>query len=715
MKFRLVAALLASTMLTPAPAQAGPVVPFIQGVAAGLAGNAVIGGSFLSAGFLSGVAASTYLTAGLGGIVFRTLVGVGLSALAQAFLPQPSLPQPSAQMGNFAQPVSYAEWVYGQTRKGGPIGFTAVNGDRRFYVPILAAHEIDGVAEHWLDEYTVGVDADAADFDTANLRTNADSSEFTGPAILAGRGRIEVFTGAPGQAANAGLIDKFDEITAAHDFAGLAGAVLWAKRVPAQNFAEVYPNGRQWAYTPVINGNNRIWDPRDQSEKYTNNAALCIAHWITVVLGQRVNWVEVAAEADVCDQTVTMADGTTRARWTINGTLRDDQSFETQRAQMAGACDAFMYQRADGAVGFKVGRWIEPEITLTDDDFLSLRVREGQAGFDAPTEVSVLYVEPSNAWRESASGSWIEDPNSRRIRDEPQLNLVNDHGQAVYLAKRVARVRRPEFTLQGSLGAIGYELIGQRFFRVSHPLIPDGTTFEVGRLERLDAATFQIEAVSVTEDDFTVGAAEEPARPVLKSVDSALTTPDITNLAVAAEAGAALQVTWDEQPDYLWQQIRWKPVAAASWQSVTIDSGETDHRISGLLDGTTYQVEGRNAGAGLLTKPSDWLAADPAIIQTVGNSAAPTAMSAFDAVADGADVLVTFTAPNDPNYFAVRVHRGETAVFADAVLVHTEFASSGAAAWTDTPPTSGTFRYWATPINGSQVEGPSTGPVEVTL
>jgi len=45
---------------------------------------------------------------------------------------------------------------------------------------------------------------------------------------IANYGRIDVLDGASGQAANAGLVSAFTEITSAHDFAGLAGAVIWA-------------------------------------------------------------------------------------------------------------------------------------------------------------------------------------------------------------------------------------------------------------------------------------------------------------------------------------------------------------------------------------------------------------------------------------------------------------------------------------------------------
>ena len=411
--------LLATTALTPTPAAAAPVVGFILG-AVGATGAAV------ALGISSGVVAGSLFGATFwGAFAVRTVLSIGLAALASSLGPKPSMPPPSARMVNFAQPISYAEWAFGRTRKGGPIGFTGFHNLRRYYVPILAAHEIQGVVEHWLDERAVTLNGEP-------------SQNLSNIAPIAGYGRINTLTGAPSQTVDAGLDAAFTEITAAHDFKGLSGAVIWAKRPSASAFTDIYPLNRQWAYAPVIDGNNQIYDPRDDSRKFTNNAALVLAYWLTEVLGRDVDWSDVAVEANASDQLVTNGEGGTQAKWMINGSISDEQEFEDQRAQMAAACDAFVYERADGKVGFKVGRWIEPTVTLTDDDFYALEITEGNWGAGAPNEVAVTYTEPENAWRETPGGTWIEDAAARPIRDAPQLFMVTSNNQAARMAKRIA-------------------------------------------------------------------------------------------------------------------------------------------------------------------------------------------------------------------------------------------------------------------------------------
>jgi len=231
------AALAGTTALVPVRAEAGPVVPFISGLIASTT-PLYLGGAGL-AGFGAGVAFGSSV---FGGILVRGLLSLGLSAIASALQPRPNLPKPAARMANFAQPVSYAQWVFGRARTGGPLGLTGFADSRRFYVVILAAHPIEGVVEHWIDEWTVGVDGAVTDFLQPNLLTQSDGA-FSAPDDVAEHGRIEVLRGQPGQTAVAGLVAALPEVTAEVDFAGLACGVLWASRPSPDDFTTIYPRG----------------------------------------------------------------------------------------------------------------------------------------------------------------------------------------------------------------------------------------------------------------------------------------------------------------------------------------------------------------------------------------------------------------------------------------------------------------------------------------
>lgn len=699
----LIAAFLASTALTPKPAEAGPVIGFALG-ALGVAGGTALAAS---AAYAAGAA---FAATTVGGFVVKTVVGIGLSAISAA-LNRPSIPPPSEAMVNYAQAKSYAEWPYGLTRKGGPIGFTGFMNGRRYYVPILAACEIDGIVEHWLDERTATLTAET-DAGLSNIAT----------APMAGYGRIDPFLGGAGQVADAGLVAAFAEITSAHDFAGLAGAVIWAKRAPGSQFTQIYPNSREWSWAPVIRGRKAIYDPRGGgSTGYTNNGALVTADWIVNILGRTVDWAEVADEADICDQLVTNKEGGTQPRWTINGTINFGQVFEEQRAQMVAACDTFIYERTDGKVGFVVGRYMAPTITLGPADFYEPRLTQGQWGADAPDEVSVIYTEPENNWRETPSGTWVAQVKALPKRDEPKVYLVNSHNQAARVAKRIARGRRAPSTLSGTIGMIGYEILGgrdggraHRFVRVEHPELGVSGDYEVRKITRESAAIFTVELTLVTAEDFAFDAAtEEPARPVYGAVSDDGTVPDPTGLSAGAQENGAILFTWDDQDPAYTQELRYREVGTAYWLTAATATSTDRLLVGGFGNAVEVEWELRNRAGS--TGVSGWVAA-AATVDTVINPTAPAALTAFAVAEVSESVEVSFTAPNDQNYFGTRIYRGTTSVFASATLIHTEYGiPSDGDAYTDPTPGYATFYYWGEPINQSGMPGTLSGPQSITI
>lgn len=124
----LFAALLGCTMLTPQPAQAAPVVAWVAGALTVAGGTALAATAAYTAG-------AAFAASVVGGFIVKTVVAIGLSALAAQLAPKPTSPPPSVQMANFAQPVTYAEWVYGRTRKGGFWGSPALQRTNGFMCP----------------------------------------------------------------------------------------------------------------------------------------------------------------------------------------------------------------------------------------------------------------------------------------------------------------------------------------------------------------------------------------------------------------------------------------------------------------------------------------------------------------------------------------------------------------------------------------------------
>lgn len=753
------AALFAVAAILPAEAQAAPQVVGFVASAFG-AGGAFAAGTGLAAGAAAG-------TAFFGTAVGQLVLGVGLSLVSRALAPRPQQPTPADRMANFAQPISYAETVYGRARKGGPVGFTGFvkagywqndsdsriagypagaspagwtrysnDKRRRFWAPILAAHPIEGVVTHYLDERAVTL--------------GADGWSDTGPTT--NYARVTVYDGAAGQAADETLVNVFAGWTTAHDMAGLSYAVLMARKASQEDFARVYPNGRQWDYTPVIDGHNGIPDPRGEGAiSHTANAALVLNHWITEGLGRDgLTDAELSAEAAACDVEVSTRYEGARAKWEINGILSDEQDFEQQRAQLAAACDAFFYETPDGRIGFRVGRYTAPTVTLTESDFFTLEITEGQWGANAPTEVVPTYIEPENAWRQSPGGEWVIEAADIPRREEPQLFLVASHNQAARVAKRIAKALRPKYAIRASLGMIGYDLIGERFLRVTHSELGIDEVVEVARLTRDGPALFSLEAQTVEPADFDFDhETEEPERPALgAAAPEAVADVELSPVAtpvISTSGDARVRISWGDIEDDETVAVRYREVGASEWLTVHSAAGASEIELH-LPDKTDMEIQTRLRSGALNGFAGPW-APDPAL--AFSSQADPTAPGAIASVAlatnlptlglvaggglglaSGAElglyaeagVLVQWETPNDDHHAATRIYRASYAagtssfLFADAASVRVDQGAPAIARqWADSGRTAGVHVYWLESLNRSGVAGVRSGPHSIEL
>lgn len=688
-------ALIAVLLLWGCPAQAGPVIPFVSAVV-----SAFGAGGFLASGTILGFAA-------------RTVLSIGLSALARRL--QQRKAARGAETGrdllaNYAQPVTPMERAYGLVRKGGPLGFSAFRNGARHYTVLIAAHRTKGPVAHWLDRTAVALDGAGA--------------VVTAP--YAGFGNVRTYRGAAGQAVDATLDAEFAEITTAHDYAGLSYVAITAARPPQDQQATVYPAGREWIYTGLWEMNDTIYDPRSGATGFSRNAALVIAHEL-LHWGKRVDWAEVAAQADICDQVVATRSDGLRLRWLIDGVFPDDQEWESVQEQLSLACDAWFYERADGASGFKVGAWQEPGVTLTDRDFLSVTVSEGAHGPDVPKAFSVRYIEPLNDYVEAASAPYVIGPGPREEVESP---LISHHNQAVRVAKRIGRSRLAQYSLAGTVKLIGYELIGQRFVRVSLASVGLDIVVEVDRLTRnADGLSFSLEAISAEEQDFAFDAAtEEPPRIAVAQVASGDSFAEIdlaVDIVLVDSLGsvpvAKIDWSWPAQPAGLRQEL-WLQFSddvtgagATDFEIFTPPEGLTRISMTQALTGRFFIGRVRNVSSS--GRVSDWYPTAGITVQVAGSGALPPALTSFAATVVGADVRIDYQGANSPLHVGVNIYRAAASTdFADAVLVRTNYSfASSVAQWLDLAPGTGSISYWGLPINSFGDEGPAFGPVTISI
>lgn len=667
--------LLATTALYPSEAKAmPPVLGFVGGLITAL-GAPAFGGAIVGlggAGALGGFAAGWgFASSFIGGALIQGALSLGVTYLTSLLRPKPQQPQPAQRFVNMRQPISFMEFVYGFVRKGGPVNFWQALNDRRYYQVILAAHEIDGIEAHYCDEVEVVVDVDG--FVVAE-----DDGPYRSEHV-----RMFDYLGAPGQVSPPLLKDNFAEWTEAHDMAGLAHTVAYAENASAENFSEIFPGGREPVINKLVRG-RKVYDPRTDTTGFSVNAALIIAHWITSPdgLNRQVDWDKVAIEADESDIIVTDRTGNPSPKWELSGAYSGADDRETVRAQMGVACDCFFYEDENGIVGFNVGRYIAPTVTISDQDIIRIQYSEGQSGTDIANAMSVQYTEPEQGWREAASATYeVTAEGEAYSEDSLQVYWLKRHNQAVRVSKRLLKAARAEYRASMSLKYHGARLIGQRFFRLAHSEFGIDKTFEVDRFSRgEDGLTWSVEAHSVEPEDFDFDAVtEEPEKPRRSTIETDDTIPPPENVTAALEpfAGSiSIRVEWDPMTRRsLLNQVRYRENPAGEWFELSVPPQQYYQRIVGLSDGKAYDVQVRSitsTGRGSDWVPNDGDEANPTLtVGVITDSVPPQDLASF-AVAGGlghASISIS-TAAGDTHLHRVSIYRVPTGVPLDR-NVHT--------------------------------------------
>lgn len=214
---------------------------------------------------------------------------------------------------------------------------------------------------------------------------------------------------------------------------------------------DVYPNGVP-QMSAVIEGRNDIYDPRDDTTGFSDNPALCFAHYLSLPrLGCGVDYDneigqdELIACANICDEDV---DG--EPRYTFNGVIQmeDDPEDNIQRFRSAMAGSAVYIS---GKWLLYAGAYITPTFTITE----AMLVGEVSSASKIPLKdhintVKGLYVgeTPSN-WQPTdflpvTQQAYIDADQGREMVDDINLPDTISHNMARRIASiHLERARRP--------------------------------------------------------------------------------------------------------------------------------------------------------------------------------------------------------------------------------------------------------------------------------
>lgn len=663
-----------------------------------------------------GVAVSSIV----GALAINAAIAVGITLLQRQKNKTPatqsaSTQSPGARLVNLRQGLQDRTRGYGLFRTGGPVFFWKLNAGSRYVGVALNTGEIDSFVTHYFGERIVTLDGSG----------NVTTAEYQSGGVSIAK--IQAFRGALGQTAPSRLTANFPEWTSSHTLSGIAGAVCVFSNTTPENFSTAYPDGREPSYTALIKG-ARVYDPRKDSTnggsgvhrlndtatwEWSANAALIMADWCTHEDGLNATvsnawWQLVATEADASDVVVLDREGNSIAKWQLCGAYSLNEPREDVRSTMAIACDAFFYETELGEPAFFVGRYITPDVTITDEDIYSASITEGTDGTDVVNAVSVHYLSEDAGYRDGQTTAFYESNDNAYQENTITAYWAPNHNQGVRIAKRVLRSANARFRGSLKLKLRGLLLKGRRFFKLEFNVLGISQTFEIQNWkfsadenDQNYGMYIDVDIVSVTQNDFAFDAAtEEPAPSTIADVTQDTEIPAPEGATLSSSDAGQLFASFNTPPrGSLVSRLRYRIVGATDWFYQNGTSGLTYINVNGLVPGLDYEadVQFRTSGG----RESDWTTPTPTHVVIASTSSPPGPVTGVTVTPGTGNALFNWTAPNSPNYVGSRIYTNSTNSFAGSTLQTTEYGSPNANDSKTVTLSAATYYGWIVAINAA--------------
>lgn len=581
-------------------------------VAAASAVVSTVGAIFSAVGSIFGAVGAF----SIGGFaVGRVLLQVGLSLAFNAlFAPKrESVAARQASVLEVSLGETAREAIFGTDATGGSLANPWNDGSGNEYetfVIALADHECDGLAGYFVADKYYAFSANGlqghADFGSSlwiefrrGALTDTTPSYVTSQAVAAGEWESEE------------LADGF-----------LRGVCYVVVRYKINETA--WKGGRP-QFRWVVRG-LRCYDPRKDSTvtggsgshrwgqpstyEFTDNAAICRANYMwgvwnyasdppQLMVGPGKSFEEeppqyVIADANVCDELVSLKAGGSEKRYRVGAVVRADETWIDIEENFAAAMGGQLVERS-GAIGVDIGVAKTPEAAFTDDDLIvgkEVRYQAKLARDEMCNTVVARYPEPAQLYEDTSAPirRSLEDiaADGQPYEESLQLVFVRSGTQA----QRIAEIHRRKKRLQ----AVAAVTLGPRFMLLEDA---DWVTWTSNRRFGGDSVNFEIHGVAVDQAGFTSLALKQinssvfawnPATDELDPLNPAYLPP--ASLADAELEDVAVEPTTrtdgaQQLPAIL---VTWTPPTDASIKSVLIQWRRQDSSL--ISSNTTADVAG---------------------------------------------------------------------------------------------------------------------------
>jgi len=397
-----------------------------------------------------GVSAATAatITAGIVTAITGAVISYGLSAIA-GVISKKKTPG-SAAFASFAEnriqmvqsSIESFKVVYGRARVSGPIVLASTTDTSSYrnrvlhLLVVVAGHEVEEIESVYLDEDLVVLDGNDLATNSKFLGTGTDG--FVKGAKLV---KVKKYTGSPDQLASIDLLEDIPGWTNNHRLRGLAYVYVRISH-SVDRFSSGIPN-----ISAIVKG-KKVYDPRNGLTAYSNNLALCVRDYLASneygigATEEEIDDDSIIAAANICDEDVTLKDGTTQDRYTCNGVV-DTEGVPADIIQDFAVSGAGAVTYNQGQFRVHVGAYDTPTVAV-DESWLAGDIEviarpERDEVFNA---VKGVFVDPAKGYQPTdfpivTNATYeAQDGNEQIVRDV-ELPFVTDVERAQRAAKIV--------------------------------------------------------------------------------------------------------------------------------------------------------------------------------------------------------------------------------------------------------------------------------------
>ncbi|RBB99685.1 DUF1983 domain-containing protein [Pseudomonas sp. MWU12-2115] len=365
-------------------------------------------------------------------------------------------------------------------------------------------------------------------------------------------------------------------------------------RVSLQYSAEKFPSGIPDTRF-VVRGRNDVYDPRTGTAVYSANTALHLLWFLRARCGvpdDEIVFETFANAANVCDEALTNADGSTSQRYRSGCVIGADEQRTGVLQKLEAACGGHLI-RVGGRWMLQAGAYYGPyDFEITEDMVIGT-----VTGSTEPTNDSAIntvrgtFIDPSQSWTETdypevSVAEWIVEDGGEAA-ETLTYSYVTDPYQAQRLANMELRRRRAGGAISIPMNFSGYNCRPGRVVRVNLPSLNILGEFIVSDWSMGDSegCTVQVKQYEAAIFDDAVG---QPYDPIgfIKLPSGGLGTPTGLRWEAGDEAEIMQGVlSWAPPSGIVSSYVVTVRFGATAVKSVSVPATATECPLNGLPSG----------------------------------------------------------------------------------------------------------------------------------